>query len=176
MKKTVAIDMDGVIADVETHFLTWYERDYGVKIPREKLAGLSEEDAFPEKGIIRKFASTPGFFLNIPVMTGAVEAVKTLMADFEVYIVSAAMEFPQSLPEKLEWLREHFSFIDWRNIIFCGDKSVINTDYMIDDHIRNLDKFKGKCIMFHAFHNVHYHHHTRVNNWQEVIALLKAEL
>ena len=108
-------------------------------------------------------------------MTGAVEAVKALMADFEVYIVSAAMEFPQSLPEKLEWLKTHFSFISWRNIVFCGDKSIIGTDYMIDDHIRNLDNFNGKCIMFHAFHNINYHHHTRVNNWEEVITLLKAE-
>ena len=165
--------MDGVIADVEPHFLNWYEIDYGIKVARQDLMGLSEEDAFPEKGTIRKFASTPGFFLTVPVMPGAIEAVKALMADYEVYIVSAAMEFPQSLPEKLQWLKTHFSFISWKNIIFCGDKSIINTDYMIDDHIRNLDNFKGKCIMFHAFHNINYHHHIRVNNWDEVLNLLR---
>lgn len=94
------------------------------------------------------------------------------MESFEVYIVSAAMEFPQSLPEKREWLNEHFPFIHWRHIIFCGDKSIIGTDYMIDDHIKNLDNFKGTTLMFHAFHNVNYNHHQRVNNWQEVLKLL----
>jgi len=175
-KKTIAIDMDGVLADVETHFISWYLRDYGKTVNKEDLYGRSEEDAFFEKGVIRKFARTPGFFLTVPVMEGAVEAVKILMEDFEIYIVSAAMEFPQSLSEKLEWLKINFPFIGWRNIVFCGDKNIINTDYMIDDHIRNLDGFTGKPIMFHAFHNVNYHHHARVNNWNEVTALLKKEL
>ena len=172
MKKSIAIDMDGVIADTETHFIDWYERDYGIKVSREEIIGLKEEEMFPDKTAARKFAFTPGFLRTLPVMQGAVEAVKTLMEHFEVYIVSAAMEFPQSLPEKTAWLKEHFPFIDWRHIIFCGDKSIINTDFMIDDHIKNLDYFKGTTIMFHAFHNVNYHHHQRVNNWDEVLALL----
>jgi 5'-nucleotidase len=176
MKKSIAIDMDGVIADIEAQVLTWYERDYGIKYTREYLMGRSEKDLFPEKGLIRKFVLTPSFFRTLPVMEGAVEALQTLMQDFEVYIVSAAMEFPLSLNEKLEWLGVHFPFITWHNIIFCGDKSIINTDYMIDDHIKNLDHFKGKTLMFHAFHNTTYTHHIRVNNWKEIVAILKAEL
>jgi 5'-nucleotidase len=172
MKKSIAIDMDGVIADTETHFINWYEREYGVRVGTHEIQGLKEDEMFPEKTAARKFAFTPGFFRTLPVMQGAVEAVKTLMENYEVYIVSAAMEFPQSLSEKLVWLNEHFPFISWRNIIFCGDKSIINTDYMIDDHIKNLDHFKGTTIMFHAFHNVNYNHHQRVNNWDEVLELL----
>lgn len=97
------------------------------------------------------------------------------MKEYEIYIVSAAMEFPQSLPEKLEWLKEHFPFIPWTHIVFCGDKSLINTDYMIDDHPKNLDKFKGTTIMFNAAHNTYIDHHQRANSWTEVLALLKKE-
>jgi len=89
--------------------------------------------------------------------------------------VSAAMEFPQSLTEKYEWLQEHFPFISWRNIIFCGDKSIINTDYMIDDHVKNLDYCKGKTFIYTAGHNIHIDRHTRVNNWDEVVQLLEQE-
>jgi 5'(3')-deoxyribonucleotidase len=176
MRKSVAIDMDGVIADTETQFINWYELDYGVKIYPHEILGREENEMFPDKEAARKFAFTPGFFRTLPVMPGAVEAVQTLMENFDVYIVSAAMEFPQSLPEKLEWLHENFPFIGWRNIIFCGDKSVINTDFMIDDHIKNLDYFKGKPIMFHAFHNVNHNHHHRVNNWKEAVAFLETQL
>lgn len=172
MKKTIAIDMDGVIADVETHYINWYERDYGIKVLRENILGLSTAEAFPD-GAARKFVRTPGFFATIPVMPGAVEALEKLQEDFEVYIVSAAVEFPQSLSEKLTWLNTHFPFITWHNIIFCGNKSVINTDFMIDDLIRNLDTFKGETLMFNAFYNTNHHHHTRVNNWQEVLDILK---
>lgn len=164
--------MDGVIADTETHFINWYEREYGVRIDTASIQGVEENEMFPDKAAARRFAFTPGFFRTLPVMPGAVEAVKKLMETYEVYIVSAAMEFPQCLTEKHEWLQEHFPFIDWRHIVFCGDKSIINTDYMIDDHIKNLDHFKGTTLMFHAFHNVHHKHHQRVNNWEDVLALL----
>src|SRR6478672_2511723 len=141
---TIAIDMDNVLADVETHYINWYERDYGVRISREQLMGIPETQAFPDKNAVKKFLFTPGFFRTVPVMEGAVEAVQELMKSYKVYIVSAAMEFPQSLSEKYDWLREHFPFISWQQIIFCGDKSVISTDYLIDDHIKNLDSCSGK--------------------------------
>jgi 5'-nucleotidase len=176
MKQTIAIDMDGVIADVEQQFINWYERDYGVLVPRENFRGVPEAEAFPDKGAVRKFVYTPGFFRTLPLMAGAVEAVQQLMKTYEVYIVSAAVEFPQSLPEKLEWLNEHFPFISWRNIVFCGDKSIVQTDYMIDDHCKNLDYCKGKTIMFSNGHNANYTHHTRANNWLEVLALFEAKV
>ena len=167
--------MDGVIANTAEQFLNWYEMKHGVRIPRENLQGVSELDALPNQAA-RKFVFEQGFFRGVPVMEGATEAVQELMKYFDVYIVSAAMEFPQSLAEKYEWLKEHFPFVHWKNIIFCGDKSIINTDYMIDDHVKNLDVFKGRPFLFTAAHNIAIDRHTRVNNWSEVIEILKAEI
>jgi 5'(3')-deoxyribonucleotidase len=174
MKKTIAIDMDGVLADFETQLIIWYEKDYGIKVTRESFIGLPESEALPHKGAVLDFILTPGFFRTLTVIEGAVDAVIKLMEHYEVYIVSAAMEFPLSLNEKYDWLQEHFPFITWRNIIFCGDKSIVNTDYMIDDHPKNLDHFKGKTIMFSAGHNANFSHHERVNNWNEVLAFFEA--
>ena len=173
--KRIAVDMDGVLADTDAHYLTWYYNTYGVRIPYEHMVGKSEGEGFPEEGAIRRFILSPGFFRTLPVIPGAVEAVRELMEDYEIFIVSAAMEFPLSLPEKYEWLQEHFPFIPWTHIVFCGDKSLINTDYMIDDHPKNLDKFKGTTIMFNAAHNANIDHHQRVRSWTEVLALLKKE-
>ncbi|AOM79761.1 5' nucleotidase, NT5C type [Pedobacter steynii] len=175
IKKTIGIDMDGVLADIEEQFMDWYENEHGIRVPREERLGVMEPEGFPDKGAVKRYVYTPGFFRTIPVMEGAVAAVKQLMEDYEVYIVSAATEFPQCLSEKLEWLAEHFPFISWTNIIFCGDKSIIDTDYLIDDHCKNLDFCKGKAIMFNASHNVNQHHHVRVNSWTEVLALLEKE-
>jgi 5'(3')-deoxyribonucleotidase len=174
-RKSIAVDMDGVIADTAEQFLNWYEMKHGVRIPKEQLQGVSELEALPNQAA-RIFVFEAGFFRGVPVMEGAKEAVQELMKYFEVYIVSAAMEFPQSLAEKYEWLREHFPFVHWKNIIFCGDKSIINTDYMIDDHVKNLDVCKGRPFLFTAAHNIRIDRHTRVNNWQEAITLLKKEI
>ncbi|KGO91280.1 5' nucleotidase, NT5C type [Flavobacterium subsaxonicum] len=171
--KTIAIDMDGVIADVEGQLLEWYRTKYGITLTRDEIKGRTEETLFPEKQVLREFLYTPGFFRTLPVIEGAVEALKELSRDFEIYIVSAAMEFPQSLFEKHQWLAEHFPFISWRNIVFCGDKSIIDTDFLIDDHCKNLDFCKGKALMFTAFHNVNQSHHQRVNNWEEIPALVR---
>lgn len=174
-RKTIAIDMDGVIADTVAQFIIWYEREFGERIGKEAFHGVPESEGLPN-GAVRKFVHAPGFFRTVPVMEGAREAVAGLMKNFDVYIVSAAMEFPRSLPEKYEWLQEHFQFISWRNIIFCGDKSIIGTDYMIDDHVRNLDCYNGNCILFTAGHNIGIDRHTRINNWNEVIELFNNEL
>ncbi len=109
-RKTIAIDMDGVIADTAANFIKWYERDYGIFIEREAFEGKPESEALPDNAV-SKFVYTPGFFRSVPVMDGAKEAVLELMISFDVYVVSAAMEFPQSLFEKYEWLKEHFPFI-----------------------------------------------------------------
>jgi 5'-nucleotidase len=166
---SIAVDMDGVLADTETHFIRYYEEESGEKVDRKSLLGVPENLAFPDKTAVRRYVHTPGFFRSLPLIPGGVYAVKTLMEHFDVYIVSAAMEFPLSLYEKKQWLEEHFPFISWKNIIFCGDKSIIKTDYLIDDHLKNLDHFSGIPLMFTASHNVHANHHHRLNNWEEIL-------
>ncbi|WP_166922040.1 5' nucleotidase, NT5C type [Flavobacterium poyangense] len=175
-KKTIAIDMDGVIADIETHLITYYKEQYGIAISKENIQGLSEEKAFPGKENLRAILNSKDFFRTLPVMTDAVESLRLLQENFEIFIVSAAMEFPLSLAEKLEWLREHFSFIGWENIILCGSKRIINTDYMIDDHPKNLDFCMGKPIMFTSFHNTDKENYLRVNTWKEAVAVLHKTL
>lgn len=173
MRKTIAIDMDGVLADVESALLQAYKEETGVTISRDEIQGKAEEEVFPDRDLLIKICSKPGFFRTLPIMEGAVETVKRLMEEYDVYIASAAMEFPLSLYEKHQWLAEHFPFISWRNIIFCGDKSIIDTDYLIDDHCKNLDFCKGTAIMFTAFHNVNKSHHQRINHWNDVHDVLK---
>lgn len=175
-KKTIAIDMDGVIADIETHLITFYKEKHGIEISRESIQGLSEEKAFPIKEDLHSIVNSKGFFRTIPVMPDAVESLRLLQENFEIFIVSAAMEFPVSLGEKFEWLKEHFPFIGWENIILCGSKRIINTDYMIDDHPKNLDSFTGKPIMFTSFHNTEKENYLRVNTWKEAVAFLHQTL
>ena len=171
---SIAVDMDGVLADTETHFIKYYESESGEKFDREAMLGIPESQSFPDKTAVWRYVNTPGFFRTLPLIEGGRQAIETLMKDFEVYIVSAAMEFPLSLYEKKQWLEEHFPFISWKNIVFCGDKSIIKTDYLIDDHLKNLDNFSGIPLMFTAAHNVNFNHHQRLNNWAEILTYFKS--
>jgi 5'-nucleotidase len=173
-KITIAVDMDGVLADTESHFINYYEKEFGEKIERKTILGKPESLAFPDPTAVRRYVHKAGFFRTLPLIKGGQYAIKKLMEDFDVFIVSAAMEFPLSLYEKKQWLEEHFPFITWRNIVFCGDKSIIKTDYMIDDHIKNLDFFSGIPLLFSASHNVDVKHHRRLNNWDEILTFFES--
>lgn len=175
-RKRILIDMDEVMADITTHFINWYKEKTGVEVPYEQLVGKHITEAFPQGHLIREFLYTPGFFRTAPLMEGAVEVVEELNKHYEVFIVSAAMEFPQSLIEKYDWLKEHFPFIHWQQIMLCGSKKPVTGDYMIDDHLKNLDFFQGHKIIFTAPHNANVvGDYTRVNTWEDVRAFLLSE-
>ena len=173
--KRIALDMDEVIADVYPKFLDYYERDFGYRPKREDYWG---KKVYELEGAIhiRKYLFEPGFFRDLPVMEGSQEVVKWLHEHYDIYIVTSAMEFRNSLIDKRDWLEEHFPFIHWKKVIMCGDKSVINADYMIDDHVRNLLTFKGKGILYTSTHNTDDTQFTRVNNWKEVRTFFENEL
>jgi 5'(3')-deoxyribonucleotidase len=164
--------MDGVLADVYHQFFKMDEAEFGQRRKLEDVEGRPEREGFPH---IMKYVNTTGFFRTAPLIEGCVPIVKEINQQFDLYIVSAAMEFPLSLPEKLEWLAEHFPFITWQQIVFCGSKQIIQADIMIDDHFRNLDSFTGNTsLLFTQPHNVQADtgRHQRVNNWQEISKIL----
>ncbi len=172
-KKRIAIDMDEVLADSLGRYMEWYQRDYQIEIKREDLKGKT----FPRgitahQEVARAYPHRLGFFKDLGVMPDSQEVVKQLMEQYEVFIVTAAMEFPTSFIHKYEWLQEHFPFIPCMNWVFCGHKYMIQADYLIDDHPRNLRPFTGKGILFSAPHNLLETEFTRVNNWREVGEML----
>lgn len=168
----IVIDMDGVMADTTQQYIDWYAARHGVTVERNSLNGKPETSGFPQEGIVPGFLHTPGFFRTLPVMADSQKVIRELVKKYEVFIVSAATEFPKSLEEKLGWLEEHFSFISWHNIVFCGSKTIVQADYMIDDHIKNLSTFKGEALMFTAPHNIYMEGYKRINSWQEAGDLL----
>ncbi len=167
----IAVDMDGVLADTTEQFFLYDERDFGRRRTIEEITGKPESLAFP-KG--KEYVRTKDFFRLAPVMEESKEILSELNKRYEIFIVSAATEFPQSLTEKHEWLSEHFPFITWQQIVFCGSKTIVEADVMIDDHFKNLDPFKGHTILFSQPHNLLQHpgRHKRVHLWNEIADIL----
>jgi len=166
----IAIDMDEVLADPIYKFIQLYNRDYGVPLDLILEPGNEIYQHVPEHAKDKWFdyINEEGFFRDLKPLEGSVEAVKKLQEKYDVYIVSAAMEFRNSLVDKYDWLAEHFPFITWRNIMFCGDK-IVDVDVMIDDRAKNFVGFKGRKLLFTSPHNLLLTDYERVNNWQEVL-------
>ncbi len=170
MKQRIAIDMDDVMADTYGKFADLYLNGKAPRYTMEELREKSFHELLDETEfrLLFKNVYAPGFFSDIAVMEGAQETIARLMERYDVFVATAAMEFPNSLREKYDWLARHFPDIHWRNIIFLGDKSILGADYLIDDLPRNLKTFSGQGLLFSAPHNRDETDYQRVNTWQEV--------
>ena len=171
--KRIAIDMDDVLADITTRLIEITNERRNTNYQKDQLKDpVIFQEYYAEYKQVRECLYETGMFRNLPVFEDAQDVVKKLQEHYEVFIVSAATEFPKSLTEKLEWLEEHFPTIGWQHTVFCGHKHMIKADYLIDDHEKNLVKFEGTPLLFDAPHNYHLEGYQRVYSWKEVEGLL----
>jgi 5'(3')-deoxyribonucleotidase len=167
--KRIAIDMDEVIVDFIPKHLKLFNQHYNENISVEQLKGTRLRLLRPDlKDEILNFLNDPSFFRDLEVMKDSQDVIRKLSEHYEIFITTAAMEFPTSFTAKYEWLKEHFSFLNEMNFVFCGDKSIINADYLIDDNVRHFERFSGQGILYTSPHNMNETGYVRVNNWQEV--------
>ena len=163
--------MDGVISDIYSQFIKYEQEDLGITQTTANFIGKLENEVFTNHD---NYVTSKGFFFDAKPILDSIEVVRQLNDKYDLFIVSSAIQFPNSLQEKLDWLATHFPFINWRQIVFCGSKSIVCGDIMIDDHFKNLDNFNGQTILFTQPHNFgkDAKRHTRVETWAEIAKML----
>jgi 5'(3')-deoxyribonucleotidase len=117
---------------------------------------------------LEAYLRSEDFFAVLRVMPDSQRVMRALQQKYDVFIATAAMEVPTSFAAKYKWLGRHFPFIPASHIVFCGDKSILRADYLIDDNPRQLERFQGEGILYSSHHNVNVTGFKRVNNWLEV--------
>jgi 5'(3')-deoxyribonucleotidase len=162
--------MDEVIADTVAEHLSRYNKEHGEQITKADLQGkwLWQIVASDRIGKIEEYLQAEDFFESLEVMPDAQRVLMRLQDDYEIFIASAAMEVPTSFAQKFRWMQKHFPFIAPSHMVFCGDKTILNADYLIDDNARQFKRFPGEGILFSAPHNVSVTGYRRVHNWVEV--------
>ena len=168
-RQRIAIDMDDVMADALAEHLRRYNAAFGTGITAAELSGRHLEQCIPSAH--RQAAEAmldASFFEDLAVLPGCQEVVRELADRYDVFIASAAMDVPCSFDAKYRWLRRHFPFIPPSQIVFCGDKTIVDADYLIDDRPRHFARFRGQPLLFSAPHNAGETRYARAGSWQEV--------
>ena len=167
---TIFVDMDEVIADTYGAHVEQYNIDYDECLTLEDCWGREVWQNVPEdrQQDVKDHAYGIGFFADLKPIKDSQEVLKELNDKHDLYIASAAMQFPNSLEEKSEWLDAHLPFIPWQNRILCGHKHILRGDVLIDDRSYNLENFDGRGILFTSPHNINTKGFERVNCWEEV--------
>ena len=168
--KRIAIDMDEVIADAVTEHLRRYNAHFDEQLTKADLEGKWIWDVVQSdrQQMLEDTLREPDFFADLAVFPDAQRVLERLSQTYELFIATAAMEVPTSFTAKFEWLARHFPFIPASHIVFCGDKSVLRTDFLIDDNPRQLRRFEGEGILYTSPTNLHVTGFRRVHNWLDV--------
>jgi 5'-nucleotidase len=167
--------MDEVMADTLGEHLRRYNESFDEQIVVADLTGKGLWDVVSEDRLedLRAIIQAEDFFEDLGVMLDSQEVLHDLTKRFEVFIATQAMSVPNSFGPKYRWLQRHFPFLPPTNYVYCGDKSILRADYLIDDTPRNLHRFEGTGILYSAPHNLTAQGFARVADWREVAAYFK---
>ena len=166
----IAVDMDEVMADTVAEHLRRYNEDFKTDLSKDDMDGKWLWQCVPETHhpALQRFLDEPDFFRHLPLMPDAQRVLERLNRVHEVYVASAAMEVPKSFTAKYAWMEEHFPFIRPSHMVFCGDKSILAADYLIDDNPRQLRAFQGKGLLFASQHNRYIKDWPRFDDWNAI--------
>ncbi|MET3898109.1 5'(3')-deoxyribonucleotidase [Devosia sp. UYZn731] len=174
-KIRIAVDMDEVIADAGSAMRFWVKENLSKEWRDADMTGFKMGALLDEADYTRlqEHMHQGHFFGDLEVVEGSQEAIRQLSEDYEIFVTTAAMEFPRSLDFKYRWLSEHFSFLNPMNFVFCGDKSIIHADFLIDDNSRHFERFAGQGVLFSAPHNAKEEGYPRLSRWEDAHAVLE---
>lgn len=125
---------------------------------------------------------------NLPLITGAREALEKLNEKYDVYICSSCILYksPQSsaklFASKFNYLVKNLPFLDPAKFIFTSSKDICCGDILIDDFFHNFRCNISTKLLFESYHNKKITDEelkergvTRVKNWQDVCEKLLNE-
>jgi 5'(3')-deoxyribonucleotidase len=135
MKKSIYIDMDGVLVDFIYAIEEWFKT-----YPHLKERYKNNPDHIH------------GIFRNPPPVVGAVEAVKKLYESnkYELFIATAApWGNPDAATDKRYWIEQYFGNMFHKKMFITHRKDLLKGDYLIDDRIKNgAGEFTGELLRF----------------------------
>lgn len=175
--KRIAVDMDEVLADALGELIRRYNREFSESLTVRDMWGRWMVQVLPpsRQDRVMAYLQQEDFFDDLAVMPESQRVLERLSRRSEIFVATAAMEFPRSFGSKYRWLQRHFPFLSPSQYVFCGDKSILHADYLIDDMPRHFERFQGTGILFTAAHNAKQHAPLRVNNWLEIEELFFPE-
>lgn len=157
MKKILYVDMDGVIADF----------DAMIRILMPTFDELPEE----ERGstVDRLCQLHTRMFDDLPVIDGALEAIRDLSEDFDIYFLSTPMwDVPESYMDKRRWLERHFGELGNRKLILTHRKDLARGHFLVDDRLKHgVEDFEGEHIHFRT---------PLFPDWKTTVKYLKSKI
>lgn len=181
--KSIMVDMDDVMT--YGNFAKMVEDYLGYRPDFDSTENYYLQDLLGDKkdDFFSKFKDMD-MYADATLLPDCYDVLKKLSKKYNIYICTDYIwrEIPEyagnNLRNKYNFLYQKLEFINPKNFIFVGDKSVVNCDVKIDDRINNIQGDNVK-LLFTAWHNksitdeeLKAQNMIRVNNWKEIEQIL----
>lgn len=133
----ILIDMDGVICDFVSTFMLLYRNGGGIVPDGFEWTHWSAMDDLPSQDVRAEVWRDPNLFWIQKPYKGAIMALEALNDAYDVRIVTALPHM--HIKYRSDWVEHYAPFIHRKNqMIFTNDKSLIQADVIIDDHLPHV--------------------------------------
>ena len=156
--KTIAFDMDGVLADLITPWLAWNNEKFSDDLTYENLRMMKVSQQARAGKLVNDFLYLKDTYEQVHPYQGMLELVREIKESglARPIIATKASHNGNMVEGKVKWLERHAPFLDKDDFTFIQDKSLIRADILIDDDPRNLETFPDdKVLVMHPY-NIEY--------------------
>jgi 5'-nucleotidase len=162
MKKPliIAIDVDGVLADLDTEWLRRYNVESGDDLTPDKLTGWDIDDQVKPgwKKRLYEILHDPTIYSKVKPYGDALKAVEAIRElGRVVFLTSCPLEH---LEPKFWWLQLHGFLPSNRREAIADylpirDKHLVSgADILLDDRIKNVEEFPNAAFLVQRPHNM----------------------
>lgn len=174
-RKVIMVDMDGVIADNVTPWLSLYNYDYDDNLTPQDITDYDISKFTKEQcgHNIFKYIEQPGFYDKVEQIENSFWGINYIRSmGMRVKFVTAG--FRQG---KMRWLFSNGYLKDKDDFLVIEDKHTVEGDCLIDDYYeKNIVDFvqTGRpAILYSQPWNMAFDYDLRANSWDEVIKRLE---
>jgi len=169
-KFTIGVDVDGVVANLLPAWVGRYNDEWNDTLDYQRI---DEWDMIPFvkpecAKLIYRYIADPSLYDEVKPIYYSREGVKELRRlGHRVVFVTATPVGCNG--RKFQWLREWGFEPTLKDYIEAEDKSLIATDFLVDDRDLNVTIARGEGLIFDAPYNRNLFGHPRFFNWKEVV-------
>lgn len=168
----ILIDQDGVLANFDAGVHHAWRQRFGCDAPigARRHFYLRDDMAAAHHQHLADIYTSPGFFAGLPPITGAIQALHTLLAHgHDVRICTSPItDYQNCVAEKFAWVEQHLGSQWPSRVILTKDKTWVRGDILIDDKPEITGSLTPLWTqwLYDAPYNRQYTHRHRIC-WQD---------
>lgn len=160
----IGVDVDDVIGDFKTDFVSYFKSMTGLNLLREDLNKWNLKELITELfngevdgEIANDIIKTESFIRNMQFKKDSKETLIKMCTNPNIDVVIVTALYPEMKIHRDSWLDEHFGDYKFEKH-YTSKKHEVHMDYLIDDGVQNLEALEpyigfDNCLRIIETHN-----------------------